>query len=445
MGKARGKGRGKSQGKIKSNEGSQAKGKSKGDNVYQMKESRVEINSGGQDDALDFVFQLMKERGEAVPEKHAVDDYQDIALLDSDQGCDENDAGLLEEGAEEEEREDPEEEVEAEDSSNEHVSYPHGIVGGTCLAACTEKRARSKLLQQLIREDRCESIEDDHAINWENIVSFPQCGDDASQTVRVFVTDASQMHMKPRSFFAPRGDAEAVEWLLRKARSKLGFKGKKKLTAYTVSPDGAPFAELLSTLGLAKDQLLAISTSELTLGKAKEAPVGCARAKPEQVAEADMALSNVKLAYAQRAEQSGFASQAFGCLSEVETQEINASLLHASLDYTKAERHKAMREARHALPAAQSRADLAAALATSQVVVVVGETGSGKTTQCPNFILEAASEAGHGGEVSIVCTQPRRIAAISVAERVARERGEEPGHTVGYAVRLEAIDRKSVV
>ena len=68
---------------------------------------------------------------------------------------------------------------------------------------------------------------------------------------------------------------------------------------------------------------------------------------------------------------------------------------------------------------------------TSQVVIIQGETGCGKTTQVPQFLLEAAEEAGQGSSVSVVCTQPRRIAAVTVAERVAWERGESIGTSVG--------------
>lgn len=70
-----------------------------------------------------------------------------------------------------------------------------------------------------------------------------------------------------------------------------------------------------------------------------------------------------------------------------------------------------------------------------QVVLVSGETGCGKTTQVPQFLLDDPSI---GPAASIVCTQPRRISAMSVAERIAAERGEEVGHTVGYAVRADA-------
>lgn len=67
---------------------------------------------------------------------------------------------------------------------------------------------------------------------------------------------------------------------------------------------------------------------------------------------------------------------------------------------------------------------------TSQVVIISGETGCGKTTQIPQFILDSEIESGRGAMCSIICTQPRRISAISVSERVAAERGENLGETV---------------
>jgi ATP-dependent helicase HrpA len=84
------------------------------------------------------------------------------------------------------------------------------------------------------------------------------------------------------------------------------------------------------------------------------------------------------------------------------------------------------------LPVSQRREDLLKVIAEHQVVVVAGETGSGKTTQIPKLCLEL----GRGVKGMIGHTQPRRIAARAVAERVADELGTEVGATVGFAVRF---------
>ncbi|CAB3408247.1 unnamed protein product [Caenorhabditis bovis] len=77
------------------------------------------------------------------------------------------------------------------------------------------------------------------------------------------------------------------------------------------------------------------------------------------------------------------------------------------------------------------------------VIIVSGGTGCGKTTQVPQFILEDACEKNY--PVKIMCTQPRRLAAISISERVSRERGEKLGETVGYHIRLEQKTSDSTV
>jgi ATP-dependent helicase HrpA len=84
------------------------------------------------------------------------------------------------------------------------------------------------------------------------------------------------------------------------------------------------------------------------------------------------------------------------------------------------------------LPVAARRGDIAAAIRDNQVVIVAGETGSGKTTQLPKICLEL----GRGIEGLIGHTQPRRIAARSVAERIAQELNTELGTVVGYQVRF---------
>lgn len=87
-----------------------------------------------------------------------------------------------------------------------------------------------------------------------------------------------------------------------------------------------------------------------------------------------------------------------------------------------------------ALPVSARREDIMAAVRDHQVVVIAGETGSGKTTQIPKMLLEMGlAESGTIGH-----TQPRRLAARSVAERIAEELGESIGQTVGYQVRFTA-------
>eukprot|EP01062_Namystynia_karyoxenos_P078516 TRINITY_DN809_c0_g1_i2.p1 TRINITY_DN809_c0_g1~~TRINITY_DN809_c0_g1_i2.p1 ORF type:complete len:1791 (+),score=482.24 TRINITY_DN809_c0_g1_i2:97-5373(+) len=93
---------------------------------------------------------------------------------------------------------------------------------------------------------------------------------------------------------------------------------------------------------------------------------------------------------------------------------------------------------REGLTAAQSKMSILNALRQYQVVIISGDTGTGKTTQVPQYILDDAIDSGEGAGTRIIVTQPRRIACIAVAERVAQERGEEVGKSVGYAVRLAA-------
>src|ERR1700759_819856 len=89
------------------------------------------------------------------------------------------------------------------------------------------------------------------------------------------------------------------------------------------------------------------------------------------------------------------------------------------------------------LPITARRDEIVAAIRGHQVVVVAGETGSGKTTQLPKVCLEL----GRGVRGAIAHTQPRRLAARTVAERIADELDVPPGEAVGYAVRFN--DRSS--
>ena len=95
--------------------------------------------------------------------------------------------------------------------------------------------------------------------------------------------------------------------------------------------------------------------------------------------------------------------------------------------------HEKILAGRKKLPVYPYRDDFLAALKDHQILVLVGETGSGKTTQIPQYLHELGySELGKIG-----CTQPRRVAAMSVAARVAQEMNVKLGHEVGYSIRFE--------
>lgn len=96
-------------------------------------------------------------------------------------------------------------------------------------------------------------------------------------------------------------------------------------------------------------------------------------------------------------------------------------------------RSKTLKEQREFLPAFAVREELMRVIRDNQVIIVVGQTGSGKTTQLTQFLYEE----GYATAGLIGCTQPRRVAAMSVAKRVSEEMDVKLGGLVGYAIRFE--------
>ncbi|XP_028832515.1 ATP-dependent RNA helicase DHX30 [Denticeps clupeoides] len=90
------------------------------------------------------------------------------------------------------------------------------------------------------------------------------------------------------------------------------------------------------------------------------------------------------------------------------------------------------------LPVDSYREQVVSAVESSRVVIVAGETGCGKTTRIPRFLLEGRVKAHEGAGCNILVTQPRRISAVSVAHRVSQEMGPTLRRSVGYQVRLES-------
>ena len=94
-----------------------------------------------------------------------------------------------------------------------------------------------------------------------------------------------------------------------------------------------------------------------------------------------------------------------------------------------------MNAARASLPAWKKRSEIVDSIASQQVTIITGDTGSGKSTQSVQFVLDDAIHKGKGSSLNILCTQPRRVAALALSDRVSAERCLPEGDEVGYIIR----------
>lgn len=125
-------------------------------------------------------------------------------------------------------------------------------------------------------------------------------------------------------------------------------------------------------------------------------------------------------------------------LSEEEHEAKSAQMLQTLNAYQTDDRVKSTRTSRELLPVTQHAGDVLVKVELNPVTICMASTGSGKTTQVPQILLDDYILRNQGSRCNIICTQPRRIATISVAQRVAKERGEKVGKTVGYQVRFDS-------
>ncbi|KAK5131001.1 hypothetical protein LTR08_001413 [Meristemomyces frigidus] len=125
-------------------------------------------------------------------------------------------------------------------------------------------------------------------------------------------------------------------------------------------------------------------------------------------------------------------------LTPSEVEHVSKDLSARQKAYDEHPALEELRSKKAGLPMNQYRSQVADMVSGSAYSIVVGATGSGKTTQVPQILLEEHIASGTGGACNIICTQPRRIAATSVAQRVAIERNEPLRKSVGYHVRFEA-------
>ncbi|CAN4113942.1 unnamed protein product [Withania somnifera] len=162
-------------------------------------------------------------------------------------------------------------------------------------------------------------------------------------------------------------------------------------------------------LSSSQDTISAGTSSSTSFNSAKLSSKAVETAKPKLTLEGDTAIKRLNLELKQQQEK-----------------------------MRESEKVKAMISFREKLPAFKVKGEFMEAVANNQVLIVSGETGCGKTTQLPQFILEEEISSLRGVDCNIICTQPRRISAISVAARICSERGENLGDTVGYQIRLES-------
>ncbi|XP_054273843.1 ATP-dependent RNA helicase A-like isoform X1 [Macrosteles quadrilineatus] len=128
-----------------------------------------------------------------------------------------------------------------------------------------------------------------------------------------------------------------------------------------------------------------------------------------------------------------------GPLATVSMDEISEDLLRGQKERLMSDtKLQSMIEARNKLPVAAKRNEIMNAINENPVVIIRGNTGCGKTTQVCQFILDDYIQSGQGAYCNVVVTQPRRISAVSVSDRVACERVEELGVSSGYSVRFES-------
>ena len=126
--------------------------------------------------------------------------------------------------------------------------------------------------------------------------------------------------------------------------------------------------------------------------------------------------------------------------AEADASEITASYDKAQAAMKAHPTYNAIQAKRQTLPAYAYKDEVNKLVRENQVVLISGETGCGKTTQVPQYLLE---DPATGPTCRIVVTQPRRLSAVSVAERIASERCETIGNTIGFNIRMESEKCKS--
>jgi len=236
-----------------------------------------------------------------------------------------------------------------------------------------------------------------------------------------------------------------VKELLKQAKSKLNMK-KKAVRCFYVDAKSKLEINLETNLAGLEDGAVVYVTSHVVAGVNVEKKKGSDECEDDTADQEDEAieadpLEPVKRAYAERKIRRLRRRSHRGKKSVSKNgQSVRGSSAEHPVFADHLDKLEELTPAREELPAASYRNKVLCALDTSRVVVICGATGCGKSTQIPQTILEGMSAAGRIDDTHIIVTQPRRVAAMSLAERVASERDSPSpgadGSVVGYSVRL---------
>ena len=242
--------------------------------------------------------------------------------------------------------------------------------------------------------------------------------------------------------------SDPVKELLKQAKSKLNMK-KKAVRCFYVDNKSKLKIDLETNLAGLEDGSVVYVTSHSAEANAdkKKKEKDDNECEDDAVDQEDEAidvpdpLEPVKRAYAERKMRRSMRRSQRGKKSDrKDGQDARGSLAEHPVFADHLDKLEELPPARAELPAASYRTKILSVLDSSRVVVICGATGCGKSTQIPQTILEGMAAAGRGDDTHIVVTQPRRVAAMSLAERVASERNSPApgsnGSVVGYNVRL---------
>lgn len=263
--------------------------------------------------------------------------------------------------------------------------------------------------------------------------------------------NASELRLKSRQSYLQKREAEQLALLRRQVaeeaeeEERLGSKlSKAELDSFRRNRETLRLAEARNAIDEHLDGYILpdadySNKSEVLTRRHKEKEKGYEKSEVQLWEDEQTAKVKAQIRKPQRVSADDY-DYVFDIESSVKFDQmpldVSKQMLEKQLDEAE-KKVKTIQETRESLPVFKYREELLDALANHQVLVVVGETGSGKSTQIPQYV----ASAGYTDHGMIAITQPRRVAAMSVAQRVAEESQCKVGTEVGYSVRFE--DRTS--